>query len=312
MRVGPNTRITLSDELKGPRDRVLIRRQAETIPFSDLDPPLQALLQGQEEGASNWEHPDILPGPEELEKELREDNALVRVTVPRSELPEGKLEIGGGLLNVDALGRELPMVITHTDGARVTLSNVACLYRYAVHNVSAARERGIDASRFASAPRLDPGAVLEAHLANHARARTSMPTAQGSASVNSEAASSAPQPVGHAKPNRLGDALIGQLATLLGKGLSDAANVEVRTYTSEAGAPALPPTGDPLASNVRLRAYTRLAIDGGTQICIPLRASGEPDDALWKLHSEAVAQARADRDKAIASTIAALKALAGN
>ncbi len=95
MRVGPNTRITLSDELKGPRDRVLIRRQSETIPFSDLDPPLQALLQGQEEGASNWEHPDILPGPEELEKELREDNALVRVTVPRSELPEGKLEIGG-------------------------------------------------------------------------------------------------------------------------------------------------------------------------------------------------------------------------
>lgn len=312
MRVGPNTRITLSDELKGPRDRVLIRRQSETIPFSDLDPPLQALLLGQEEGASNWEHPDILPGPEELQKELQEDNALVQVTVPRSELPEGKLEMGGGLLNVDALGRELPMVITHLDGARVTLSNVACLYRYAVHDVSAAGERGIDASRFAGAARFVPGAALAARLANHARAKTSMPTEPSSENVNRETAASAPPSVAQAKSSHHREALIGQLATLLGKGLSDAANVEVRTYTSEAGAPALPPTGDSLASNVRLRAYTRLAIDGGTQICIPLRASGEPDDALWKLHSEAVAQARADRDRAIASTIAALKELAGN
>ena len=114
-----------------------------------------------------------------------------------------------------------------------------------------------------------------------------------------------------AKPNRLGDTLMGQLGALLGKALADATSLEVRTFTSDANAPALAITGDPLAANTRLRAYTRVAIDGDTQICVPLLASGEPDGALWKLHQEAVAHAREDRRKAIADAIATLKELAG-
>ena len=114
-----------------------------------------------------------------------------------------------------------------------------------------------------------------------------------------------------AKPNRLGDTLMGQLGSLLSKALADATSVEVRTFTSEATAPPLALTGDPLTANIRLRAFTRIAIDGDTQLCIPLRASGEPDEVLWKLHNEAVAQAREDRSKTIAATISALKELAG-
>ncbi len=114
-----------------------------------------------------------------------------------------------------------------------------------------------------------------------------------------------------AKPNRLGDTLLGQLGVLLSRALQDASSLEVRTFTSDAADSALATTGDPLVANTRLRAFTRVAMDGDTQLCVPLRATGEPDEALWKLHSEAVSQAREDRAKIIAVVISALKELAG-
>src|SRR6478752_5598861 len=114
-----------------------------------------------------------------------------------------------------------------------------------------------------------------------------------------------------ARPTRLGDGLTAKLGALLTKALEDVTSIEVRTFTSEATDAALASTGDPLVSNTRLRAFTRIAVDGDTQICIPLRASGEPDEALWKLHAEAVAGAREDRAKAIASAIAIVKELGG-
>jgi len=115
-----------------------------------------------------------------------------------------------------------------------------------------------------------------------------------------------------ARPSRLGDGLITKLGTLLTSALEDVASVEVRTFTSEASDSALAATGDPLTATTRLRAFTRIAIDGDTQICVPLRATGEPDEALWKLHTEAVAGAREDRAKTIASAIALVKELAGS
>jgi hypothetical protein len=114
-----------------------------------------------------------------------------------------------------------------------------------------------------------------------------------------------------ARPTRLGDGLTAKLGALLTKALEDVTSIEVRTFTSEATDAALASTGDPLVGNTRLRAFTRIAVDGDTQICIPLRASGEPDEALWKLHAEAVAGAREDRAKAIASAIAIVKELGG-
>jgi hypothetical protein len=117
-------------------------------------------------------------------------------------------------------------------------------------------------------------------------------------------------PATTAKPARLGDSLMGQLGTLLTKALADLTSLEVRTFTSDAAESALATTGDPLAAHTRLRAFTRVAIDGDTQLCVPLRASGEPDEALWKLHAEAVAQAREDRARTIAAAISVLKELA--
>lgn len=113
------------------------------------------------------------------------------------------------------------------------------------------------------------------------------------------------------KPGRLGDGLIRQLGELLGKALADFGVLEVRTFTSESSETELAKTGDPLEANTRLRAFTRIAIDGDTQTCIPLLASGEPDEVLWKLHCAAVDQARADRAATLTVTIAALRELSG-
>ncbi len=114
-----------------------------------------------------------------------------------------------------------------------------------------------------------------------------------------------------AKPARLGDTLMTQFGELLIKTLADISVLEVRTFTSEASESSLAATGDPLQANTRLRAFTRIALDGDTQICVPLLANGEPDQVLWKLHGEAVTQARADRATSLATVIATLEKLTG-
>lgn len=114
------------------------------------------------------------------------------------------------------------------------------------------------------------------------------------------------------RPSRPGDGLMVQLVAVLSKALNDVSSLEVRTFTSEAADAALAATGDPLAGRTKLRAFTRISVDGDTQICVPLRPTGEPDEALWKLHSEAVASARDDRAKTIASVIAIVKELGGS
>jgi hypothetical protein len=127
--------------------------------------------------------------------------------------------------------------------------------------------------------------------------------------------STQPTPIGStstaAKSTRLGDTLTSQLGALLSKALADAASLEVRTFTSSAADAELARTGDPLLENTRMRAFTRIAMDGDTHQCIPLQASGEPDKVLWALHMEAVDQARRDRAASVEAAIAILKELAG-
>jgi hypothetical protein len=53
----------------------------------------------------------------------------------------------------------------------------------------------------------------------------------------------------------------------------------------------------------RLRAITRLSLNGDTLVCVPQKADGAVDDAVWKLHQESV-------DKALASRAETIKALA--
>ena len=113
------------------------------------------------------------------------------------------------------------------------------------------------------------------------------------------------------KPGRIGDSIMGQLGELLTHALRNAASLEVRTYTNESADTALATEGDPLVEGTRLRAFTRISMDGDTQQCIPLRASGETDDALWALHNAAVDQARRDRAASVEAAIAVLKELSG-
>jgi hypothetical protein len=130
-----------------------------------------------------------------------------------------------------------------------------------------------------------------------------MPTTQSTPTIGST--------ITPAKDTRLLDTLTSQLGALLSKALTDASSLEVRTFTSLHADSELAHTGDPLVDNTRLRAFTRIAMDGDTQQCIPLQASGEPDKALWALHTEAVDQARRDRAASVDAAIAILKELAG-
>jgi hypothetical protein len=110
---------------------------------------------------------------------------------------------------------------------------------------------------------------------------------------------------------RLGDSLTARLGEVLSQALADVSVLEVRTYTSNADDAVLAKVGDPIEENTRLRAFTRVSMDGDTSVCLPLLASGEPDEALWKLHNEIVKQARADRAATVSTAISLLASLTG-
>lgn len=98
------------------------------------------------------------------------------------------------------------------------------------------------------------------------------------------------------------ESMLGKLGRLLGTAVDDAASIEVTTYTNSV-ADSLTGQPEQMARNMRLRASTRVKLDGDTQLCVPLLDSGQPDEALWKIHSDAVRQARADRQETLAMII---------
>jgi hypothetical protein len=59
----------------------------------------------------------------------------------------------------------------------------------------------------------------------------------------------------------------------------------------------------------RLRAMTRLSLNGDTLVCVPETADGKVDDAVWKLHLEAVDKALTSRADLIRSLAAAINVL---
>ena len=120
-----------------------------------------------------------------------------------------------------------------------------------------------------------------------------------------------PQALGSTRTasGRFSENVLGRLGALLSKALEDAASIEVRTYTSAADG-AVAANGDALTQNMRLRAFTRAAIDGDTEVCVPLKADGAVDDALWEIHRDATASARADRARAVDAAISAVQKIA--
>ena len=59
-------------------------------------------------------------------------------------------------------------------------------------------------------------------------------------------------------------------------------------------------TSKKLAGQLRLRALTRIAFDGDTQICVPEKDNAIDHD-LWQIHLEMVKEAQANRTQFLAA-----------
>lgn len=84
--------------------------------------------------------------------------------------------------------------------------------------------------------------------------------------------------------------------------VTDISELEVRTYTITEGQFAAV-LDDPKKKNdkalsgqgVQLRAYTRVAFDSDTIVCLPVNDSGQIDGAVWDMHQSMVNQALQNR-----------------
>jgi hypothetical protein len=93
-----------------------------------------------------------------------------------------------------------------------------------------------------------------------------------------------------------------ELAAKVESFITDISDLEVRTYTITEGQFAAV-LDDPKKKNdktltgagVQLRAYTRIAFDSDTIVCLPVNTSGQIDGAVWDMHQAAVNQALQNR-----------------
>lgn len=92
------------------------------------------------------------------------------------------------------------------------------------------------------------------------------------------------------------------LAAKVNDFIGDVSELEVRTYTITEGQ--LATVVDDAANRdkkviagdaVQLRAYTRIAFDSDTIVCLPVNASGQIDGAVWDMHQSSVNQALENR-----------------
>lgn len=112
-----------------------------------------------------------------------------------------------------------------------------------------------------------------------------------------------------------------ELAAKVESFVTDISELEVRTYTITEGKFATV-LDDPKKKNdktlsgegVKLRAYTRIAFDSDTIVCLPVNDSGQIDGAVWDMHQSMVNQALQNRaamlrtiGEAAASALDALK-----
>ncbi|HSF80802.1 MAG TPA: hypothetical protein VLA49_06190 [Anaerolineales bacterium] len=93
-----------------------------------------------------------------------------------------------------------------------------------------------------------------------------------------------------------------KLGEVLSNALDDAANLEITTYVSEDIAATEVKEGK--VEGARLRAYTRIKIDGDTLVILP-EEEGEVDTELWAVHMQIVQQAQANRAEFLKTVISA-------
>lgn len=93
-----------------------------------------------------------------------------------------------------------------------------------------------------------------------------------------------------------------KLGNYLSKALDDASSLEVSTYVADNLAEVSYENGK--YSGARLRAMTRINIDGDTLVCIPEK-DGEVDTALWNIHLEMVKSAQQNRAELMKTIVGA-------
>lgn len=98
-----------------------------------------------------------------------------------------------------------------------------------------------------------------------------------------------------------------KLGNYLSKALDDASSLEVSTYVADDLSSVTYQNGK--YSGARLRAMTRLNIDGDTLVCVPEK-DGEVDTALWSIHLEMVKSAQQNRAELIKTIIEGLTNIA--
>jgi hypothetical protein len=102
--------------------------------------------------------------------------------------------------------------------------------------------------------------------------------------------------------------MVSKLSDFLGKALDDAATLEVSTYVSDDIASV--EYKDGAFTNTRLRAVTRVKIDGDTMVVVP-ETDGEVDADLWKIHLEMLQQAQTSRTELVKTAVSAVSGLTG-
>lgn len=96
--------------------------------------------------------------------------------------------------------------------------------------------------------------------------------------------------------------LVQKAAEVLSAAVANATTLTVRTYTTaDFGV-----TPDGVPENAQLRAMTRIALDGDTDVYVPTR-NGEIEEPLWNVHQETVKVAQAHRTELLRSAVALFK-----
>jgi hypothetical protein len=95
--------------------------------------------------------------------------------------------------------------------------------------------------------------------------------------------------------------MVERVSAAVGRAVEDLTTLEVKTYTS----------ADGTEEGARLRASTKIKLEGSSEVIVPER-DGAVDDAVWKIHCEAVAMAVENRAKMMQIATNAAAALLGS
>ncbi|HEX5839415.1 MAG TPA: hypothetical protein VFY26_16380 [Anaerolineales bacterium] len=101
-----------------------------------------------------------------------------------------------------------------------------------------------------------------------------------------------------------------KLGSYMSKALDDATSLEVATYISDDLGTVVYESGK-FAGSARLRALTRVKVDGDSLVCVPQDEDGQVDMALWQIHMDMVRQAQETRNELMKTLVSAASNLAG-